>query len=106
MASDPTANVPWTTAEDTRLGGCSVVLLKHAFALPWAHFLYAQGGDEEVRAHWTTHELVIRGSGLSPLLAAFASQQLEAIFESPRTGRFVKVGPVVAEIDITKIEED
>jgi len=106
MVCNPTNEAPWTTVEDTRLGGCAIVLLRHAFALPWAHFLYAQGDDEEVLAFWTTHELVIRGSGLRALLADFASQRLAAIFETPRTARFGQVGPVIAEIDITKVEED
>lgn len=106
MASNPTHHVPWTTVEDTRLGGSPVVLLRHAFALSWAHFLYAQGDDAEVRAFWTTHELVIKGSGLRSLLEELASQRLEAIFESPRASRFGQAGPMVAEIDITKLEED
>jgi hypothetical protein len=80
--------------------------LRHTFALPWAHFLYAQGNDDEVRAFWTTHELVVKGSGLRALLADSASQRLAAIFETPRTARFANVGPAVTEIEITKVEED
>ena len=105
MVSSPAHNAPWTTEEDTRLNGCSVVFLKRTFALPWAHFLYAQGDDEEVQAFWTTHQLEIRGAGLRPLLAEFASQRLAAIFEAPRTARFGQSGPIVAEMNITKLEE-
>ena len=106
MVCNPPNDTPWITVEDMRLGGCTIVLLRHAYALPWAQFLYAQGNDDEVHALWTTHEVVIKGSGLRPLLAEFASQRLATLFETPRTARFGQVGTIVAEIDITKLEED
>jgi hypothetical protein len=45
--------------------GLEVILLKQVFVLPWNQFLYAEGGDDEVRAVFTTHDVVAKGNGLA-----------------------------------------
>ena len=47
-----------------------VVLLKQTYVLPWSQFLYAEGGNDEVRLIFSTHDVLVKGSDLNPLLAA------------------------------------
>ena len=65
-----------------------VVLLDRTFLLPWAQFLYAEGGDDEVRLVFATHDVVARGAGLSALLSDVAAQRLVAIDEPVRAETF------------------
>src|SRR2546425_588236 len=54
---------PWITNLDGRVLGLEVILLKQVIVLPWNQFLYAEGGDDEVRAVFTTHDVVAKGCG-------------------------------------------
>jgi len=45
-----------------------IVPLKRTVVLPWNQFLYAEGGDHEIRVASTTHDVLIKGSGLNSLL--------------------------------------
>jgi hypothetical protein len=58
---------PWITNLAGRVLGLEVILLKQVIVLPWNQFLYAEGGDDEVRAVFTTHDVVAKGSGLASL---------------------------------------
>ncbi len=51
---------PWITNLDGRVLGLEVILLKQVIVLPWNQFLYAECGDDEVRAVFTTHDVVAR----------------------------------------------
>jgi len=53
---------PWITKVDGHALGLEVVLLKEVFVLPWNQFLYAQGADDEVRAVFTTHDVVAKAA--------------------------------------------
>ncbi|MEJ7609428.1 MAG: hypothetical protein WKF37_24920 [Bryobacteraceae bacterium] len=33
------------------------------YVLPWTQFLYAEGTSEEVRGFFSTHDVVVKGSG-------------------------------------------
>ncbi len=83
-----------------------VVLLKRTYVLPWSQFLYAEGANYEVRLTYATHDVLIKGSNLDPLLAAIAGHGLSRIQESTRSDRFVSpAGPHVREITVEKIEQ-
>ena len=70
---------PWITNLDGRALGLEVILLKEVFVLPWNQFLYAHGGDDEVWAVFTTHDVVAKGSGLASLLSDLAAQQVTTL---------------------------
>jgi hypothetical protein len=85
--------------------GLQVVLLKRIYSLPWSQFLYAEGTGEEVRAAFSTHDLVIKGSGLAPLLADFAAQQIAILREPARTDRFAASdGPRISVLEVRRVE--
>ena len=77
--------------------GLQVVLLKKMYVFPWSQFLYAEGTEEEVRAAFTTHDVVIRGAGLGLLLEDFAAQRVTRLSEPARTDKFIG-GPVAARV--------
>lgn len=45
-----------------------VILLKKTFVLPWSQFLLAEGGNEEIRLAFSTHDVGVTGSRLEKLL--------------------------------------
>jgi hypothetical protein len=89
FAANLTAQLPMTSSEtalpdrtgpvwpvavwgvDTTSGvyGLQVILLKRVYVLPWSQFLYAEGTGEEVQAFFSTHDVLVQGSGLDSLLA-------------------------------------
>jgi hypothetical protein len=75
--------------------------------LPWSQFLYAEGGEDEIRLVFVAHDVVVRGSGLSVLLADLAAQRVAAMGEPSRTQRFSIVGGrFIREIIVQKIDAD
>ena len=105
MASESEAK-PWTVAADARLLGLEIQLLHSAYALPWSQFLYATGTSEQVRAVFTTHDVVVKGSGLASLLSDFAAQRIAVLKQPARTDRFTAaVGPRIHELTVEAISE-
>ena len=47
-----------------------VVLAKQTLILSWNQFVYAEGSDDEVRIAFASHDVIVRGAGLSMLLRA------------------------------------
>jgi hypothetical protein len=82
----------WSVSVDDRANALEIVLLKRTYVLPWHQFVYAEGGDDEVRAVFATHEVIIGGTGLTPLLAALAAQNVTVIQEPTRADRFQDSG--------------
>ena len=68
--------------------GLAVILLKQVIVLHWNQFLYAEGGDDEVRAVFTTRDVIAKGSGLASLLSDLAAQQVTRLKEPARAERF------------------
>ena len=96
---------PWSVDSSSRARGLQVILLKRIYSLPWSQFLYAEGTGEEVRAAFSTHDLVIKGSGLAPLLADFSAQQITILREPARTDRFAASdGPRISELQVRRAE--
>ena len=97
---------PWTTNLDGHVLGLEVILLKQVFVLPWNQFLYAEGGDDEVRAVFTTHDVVAKGSGLASLLSDLTAQQVTTLKEPPRAERFAHAaGARITELYVRKAEQ-
>jgi hypothetical protein len=95
----------WSVSLDDRVAALEIALLKRTYVLPWNQFVYAEGGDDEVRAVFATHEVIIRGSGLDELLNGIAAQQVEVMYEPSRTDRFSSTGPrFIREIVVQKNE--
>lgn len=96
---------PWSVDTSARARGLQVILLKSIYSLPWSQFLYAEGTGEEVRAAFSTHDLMIKGSGLAPLLADFAAQKIAILREPPRTDRFgASDGPRITELQVRRVD--
>ena len=97
---------PWTTNLDGHVLGLEVILLKQVFVLPWNQFLYAEGGDDEVRAVFTTHDVVAKGAGLASLLSDLAVQQVTRLREPARAERFANAtGVRITELHVRKAEQ-
>jgi hypothetical protein len=96
---------PWVVDTSSRVYGLEVVLLKRVYVLPWSQFLYAEGTSEEVQAYFTTHDVVVRGSGLDSLLADFATQQIRVLKQPARTDKFIKsVSPCIFELEVRRVD--
>ena len=66
-----------------------VILHQATYVLPWSQFLYAEGGDDEVRLVFATHDVMIKGSGLGALLTDVAAHKLAALAEPLSPDRFL-----------------
>jgi len=98
---------PWVVARDERAVALEVVLLKQTWVLPWSQLLYAEGGEDEVRLAFATHDVVVKGGGLDELLSALADQRLAAIREPARADRFSGAsGRFIREIVVRSVDED
>jgi len=96
----------WKTIGTERQTGLEIVLLKRTYVLPWSQFLYAEGGDDEIRAVFTTPDLIVRGTALTGLLADLAGQRIARLQEPARTDRFDEPsGPVVRQLIVERVQE-
>lgn len=81
-----------------------VVLHKATYVLPWSQFLYAEGGEDEVRLVFATHDVWVRGSGLGSMLTDVAAHRLAALAEPLGPDRFLGRGvPRVREVAVRKV---
>src|SRR3954470_757478 len=95
---------PWGVDTTSRVFGLQVILLKRVYVLPWSQFLYAEGTGEEVQAFFSTHDVIVQGSGLDSLLADFASQQITVLKEPARVDKFVSsAGPRIAQLQVREV---
>jgi hypothetical protein len=95
---------PWGVDRAARVYGLQVILLKRVYVLPWSQFLYAEGTSEEMRAFFTTHDVVITGSDLDSLFADFACQQISILREPARTDRFSHLsGPRILGVQVRPV---
>ncbi len=97
---------PWTIDSERRVAGLEVVLLKQTCVLPWSQFLYAEGSADQLRAVFTTHDLLITGTGLSSLLSDFAAQHITRLQEPPRNEKFsLSSGPRITTLAVKSAEQ-
>ena len=100
--------VPWTVSTEQRTPGIQLILLKRTFVLPWSRFLYAEGDVSEIRAAFSTHDVVVRGCGLDRLLEDLAAQRVTALHEPARTDTFLTAAdPVrIIELNVSAVQEE
>jgi hypothetical protein len=97
---------PWI-AEDGRTASLQVALLKRVYVFPWGQFLYAEGTGDEVRAAFSTHDVVVKGGGLGALLNDLAGQRVSLLREPARADKFVAgTGSRIVEVSVQKVDID
>ena len=79
----------WTVTADERPASLEVILLDRTYVFPWSQFVYAEGGADEVRLAFTTHDVVVSGSSLNALLRDLAAQRVSLLSQSYQSERFV-----------------
>ena len=102
MASEPK---PWDS-QNGRTIALQVALLKRVHVFPWGQFLFAEGTGDEVRAAFATHDVIIKGSGLTALLDDLALQRVVVLREPARADKFAGggQGPRIVEVSVRKAE--
>ena len=87
--------------------GLQIILLTRTYVFPWSQFLYAEGGNDELRLAFSTHDVLIKGRGLDALASDFAAHRIARLQEPARADRFLnETGPFIQEISVRKIEQD
>jgi hypothetical protein len=82
-----------------------IVLLKRTFVLPWSQFLFAEGGNDEIRLAFSTHDIIVNGSRLGMLLEDLSAQKLSRLQEPARPERFASTtGLQITSISVQKVE--
>ena len=98
-------NAPWVISAGDPAATLEIVLQKQTVVLSWHQFVYAEGDSEQVRMAFASHDVVISGSGLDPLLDAIAAHRVVSLRESVRSERFsARAGRFVNEIVVRKVE--
>lgn len=96
----------WRTVGRERPSSLEIVLLKRTYVLPWSQFLYAEGGDDEIRLVFATHGVVVMGNGLGSILTELAEQRIGRLNEPTRADRLEGFGASrIREIRVEKIDE-
>jgi len=78
----------WRVGRDASFNALEVVLLDRTYVLPWSQFVFAEGGDDEVRIVFATHDVLAKGYGLQHLLSDLAAQRVIGLDEPTRAERF------------------
>jgi hypothetical protein len=92
-------------SSEIQYSNLEVVLLKKTFVLPWSQFLFAEGGNEEIRLAFSTHDVVVTGSLLEKLLEDLSARRLSRLQEPGRAERFCPVfNPQITSISVQKVD--
>jgi hypothetical protein len=95
----------WTRSTNERPNSLEISLLKRSFVLPWSQFLYAEGGEDEVRLAFSTHDILVTGNHLGLLLADLSAQRVGQLQEPIRAERFgSSTEPQIISISVRKVE--
>lgn len=98
-------NAPWVISAGDPVATLEIVLQKHTVVLSWHQFVYAEGDSEQVRMAFASHDVVINGAGLDPLLSAIAARRVVSLRESVRSERFsAQAERFVNEIVVRRVE--
>jgi hypothetical protein len=96
----------WRVVARERSTGFEIVLVKRTYVLPYSQFLYAEGGDDEIRLVFATHDVFVAGRGLSAILTDLAEQRICRLNEPTRADRLSRFGtPCIREIRVQKAVE-
>ena len=100
-------NAPWVISAGDSVVTLEIVLQKQTVVLSWHQFVYAEGDSEQVRMAFASHDVVISGSGLDPLLDAVAAHRVVSLRESIRSERFfAQAGRFISEIVVRRVESE
>jgi hypothetical protein len=96
---------PWIISAVDKPPALEIILLRQTLILSWNQFVYAEGGDAEVRIAFASHDVVVKGAGLHPLLRAIAAHRVALMREGMRTERSPDPAErLIREIVVWKIE--
>nr|AGS53116.1 hypothetical protein [uncultured bacterium contig00036] len=86
--------------------GLQINLIKQTYVFPWSQFLFAEGGADEIRMAFSTHDVVISGSKLDTLLADITGQRVSLLREPVRAEFFTSIsgGLQITNIFVKKVE--
>lgn len=97
---------PWIISQNAIPPAVEIVLLKRTVVLSWSQFVFAEGGDDEVRIAFASHDVIVRGTGLSALLADVSAQRVTSICEPTRSDRFSGTAErMIREVEVRRIDE-
>ena len=100
-------NAPWVISAGDPVATLEIVLQKQTVVLSWHQFVYAEGDSEQVRMAFASHDIVINGAGLDPLMSAIAAHRVVSLRESVRSERFsAHGGRFISEIVVRRIESE
>ena len=100
-------NSQWIIAADSTAPALEVILARQTVILSWKQFVYAEGADDEIRIAFASHDVIVRGSGLSPLLRAIAGHQVLSIREPASGDRFsAPAAGCIREIEVRRVHAD
>ena len=86
--------------------GLEIRLAKRTVVFPWSQFVFAEGGNDEIRMAFSTHDVVITGERLDRLLPEITAQKINLLEVAGRAESFgSKFGPQITDISITKCDE-
>src|SRR5580692_8458758 len=88
VASVDKNKAPWVISTVDQPPALEIVLRRQTVIISWNQFVYAEGGADEVRLAFASHDVVVKGAGLDPLLRAIAVNRVALIRESDRSERF------------------
>ncbi len=98
-------NLPWVISTGDPVATLEIVLQKQAVVLSWHQFVYAEGDSQLVRIAFASHDVVVSGSGLDPLLAAIAAHRVVSLHASVRSERFsAQAARFISEIVVRRVE--
>ena len=85
--------------------GIQIRLTKQTYVFPWSQFVFAEGGADEIRIAFSTHDVVITGAKLDTLLTDIAFQRVSHLKEPVRAEIFASFSePQITRISIKKVE--
>jgi hypothetical protein len=107
VASVDKSKAPWVISTADQPPALEIVLRRQTVIISWNQFVYAEGGDDEVRIAFASHDVVLRGAGLAPLLRAIAANRVALIREGGRAERFSDPAErFIREIAVRRIEAE
>ena len=56
---------PWVISAADQPPALEIVLLRQTVILSWSQFVFAEGGDDEVRIAFASHDVIVTGAGLA-----------------------------------------
>jgi hypothetical protein len=107
VASVDKNKAPWVLSTADQPPALEIVLRRQTVIISWNQFVYAEGGDDEVRIAFASHDVAVKGAGLDPLLRAIAANRVVLIRESDRAERFSDAAErFISEIAVRRIQAE